>query len=545
MPDGSVLTVDIANGTQSETFNPATDTWTPAGSTLVPLVSGFEIGGGVLRPDGTVFVTGATGHTSIYDYRTRTWSTGPDFPVLGGTQLNAGDWPGALLPNGNVLVSASTDAQHRAVFEFDGKHLNPIPDAYAQDLLLLPTGQVLNVLNLNSSSAIYMPSGNPDPAWLPTIISVPTTVQSGQTYTITGTQFNGVSQGVNYGDEAQAATNYPLVRITNSATQHVFYCRTHNHSTMGVATGNIPVSTHFDVPLSVESGASILEVVVNGIPSVPVTVIVEPGPNSSQPSIPPGGIAPVGSTSATIQPGEWVSIYGTNLASTTATWTGVFTTSLGGTSVTIDGKPAYLSYVSPVQINLQAPNDMATGPVPVVVTTTHGVATSSVTLAQFAPSPFLLDGKHVAGIIFRTDGSGAYGGGSYDIIGPTGSSLGYATVAAKAGDLIELYGTGFGPTNPTEPPGQSFSGAAPTTNPVRLLINNASVTPSFAGLSGAGLYQINVTVPPGLGAGDVTLVATVDCAQTPAGVLISLQQAGVSEPLVRESRPRILATWGP
>jgi len=108
LPDGTVLTVDIANGTQSETFEPATNTWTPAGSTVVPLVSGNEIGGGVLRPDGTVFVTGETGHTSIYDYRTRTWSAGPDFPVLGGTQLNAGDWPGALLPNGNVLVSATT-----------------------------------------------------------------------------------------------------------------------------------------------------------------------------------------------------------------------------------------------------------------------------------------------------------------------------------------------------------------------------------------------------------------------------------------------------
>jgi uncharacterized protein (TIGR03437 family) len=158
-----------------------------------------------------------------------------------------------------------------------------------------------------------------------------------------------------------------------------------------------------------------------------------------------------------------------------------------------------------------------------VVTTTQGAATSSVTLAQLSPSFFLLDGKHVAGIILRTDGSGVYGGGLYDIIGPTGSSLGYPTVAAKAGDVIELFGTGFGPTSPVVLPGQSFSGAAPTTNPVRLLINNASIAPSFAGLSGAGLYQINLTVPPGLGAGDVTLVATVGGAQTQAGVLISLQ----------------------
>jgi uncharacterized repeat protein (TIGR01451 family) len=275
LPDGTVLTVDIANGTQSETFDPATNTWTPAGSTVVPLVSGSEIGGGVLRPDGTVFVTGETGHTSIYDYRTRKWSAGPDFPVLGGTQLDAGDWPGALLPNGNVLVSANTDFLDRAFFEFDGKRLNPVPAAYAQDLLLLPTGQVLNTSGI---MGIYTPSGNPDPAWLPTAISAPSTVQYGQTYTITGTQFNGLSQGVNYGDEAQAATNYPLVRITNSATQHVFYCRTHNHSTMGVATGATPVSTQFDVPQAIESGPSILEVVANGIASIPKAVLVEPSP---------------------------------------------------------------------------------------------------------------------------------------------------------------------------------------------------------------------------------------------------------------------------
>jgi uncharacterized protein (TIGR03437 family) len=129
----------------------------------------------------------------------------------------------------------------------------------------------------------------------------------------------------------------------------------------------------------------------------------------------------------------------------------------------------------------------------------------------------------VAAIILRSDGSGAYGGGSYDILGPTGTSLGYRTVAAKAGDIIELYGAGFGPTNPAVQAGQVFSGAAPTTNPVTLRINNVSVTPAFAGLSGAGLYQLNVTVPPGLGTGDVSLQATVGGVETPSGVAISLQ----------------------
>jgi uncharacterized protein (TIGR03437 family) len=218
-----------------------------------------------------------------------------------------------------------------------------------------------------------------------------------------------------------------------------------------------------------------------------------------------------------------VSIYGTNLASVPATWTGNFPISLGGTSVTIDGKAAYLSYVSPGQINLQVPNDATTGAVPVVVTTGGGSATSTVKLAQFGPSFFTLDGSHVAGIIVRTDGSGAYGGGTYDIVGPTGTSLGYQTVAAKAGDVVELFGTGFGPTNPAVMAGQAFSGAAPTTNAVTLQINNLSVTPQFTGLSGAGLYQINVFVPAGLGTGDVTLQAKVGGVATPSGVVISLQ----------------------
>jgi len=96
-------------------------------------------------------------------------------------------------------------------------------------------------------------------------------------------------------------------------------------------------------------------------------------------------------------------------------------------------------------------------------------------------------------------------------------------VAAKAGDVVELFGNGFGPTNPPVAAGQAFSGAAPTINPVGLFLNNVSVPPAFAGLSGAGLYQLNLTIPAGLDAGDVSLQATVGGVQTPAGVVISLQ----------------------
>ena len=246
------------------------------------------------------------------------------------------------------------------------------------------------------------------------------------------------------------------------------------------------------------------------------------------PTINSGGIVAVDSTVTTIQAGEWVSIYGANLANTTASWAGDFPVSLGGASVTIDGNQAYLSYVSPGQINLQAPNDVSTGSVAVVVRTAGGNATSSVTLSQFAPSFLLFDNKHVTGYIPR-NGTGSQGGGAYDFLGPTGNSLGYPTVAAKAGDTVVIYAVGLGPTNPPVQAGQLFSAwcqgtcKAQTVNPVTLLINNVSVTPDFAGFSPSLLYQINVKIPTGLGTGDVPLVASVGGVQTQTGVVISLQ----------------------
>jgi hypothetical protein len=106
------------------------------------------------------------------------------------------------------------------------------------------------------------------------ITKSPSSVTRGSTYKISGRQFNGLSQAAAFGDEFQTNTNYPLVRITNNATGHVFYAKTHDHSTMGVATGKQTVYTHFDVPSNAETGASKLVVVANGIPSKAVNVTV-------------------------------------------------------------------------------------------------------------------------------------------------------------------------------------------------------------------------------------------------------------------------------
>jgi hypothetical protein len=84
-----------------------------------------------------------------------------------------------------------------------------------------------------------------------------------------------LSQSQAFGDELTSVTNYPLVRITNQATHHVFYAKTHDHSTMGVATGSSIVSTNFDVPAGMETGASSLVVVANGIPSKAVNITVQ------------------------------------------------------------------------------------------------------------------------------------------------------------------------------------------------------------------------------------------------------------------------------
>src|SRR5580658_7474537 len=216
------------------------------------------------------------------------------------------------------------------------------------------------------------------------------------------------------------------------------------------------------------------------------------------------------------------------MASGTAAWNGNFTTSLGGVSVTINGKPAYLSFVSPGQINLQAPDDTATGVVPVVVTTSAGAATSNVALNSYSPAFDLLDARHVTAIIVRSDGSGTYGDGTYDILGPTGNCFGYHTVGAKAGDLVELFGVGFGPTAPAVPAGKVFSGAAPITQPLALYINNVMITPLFVGLSSAGLYQINLIVPPGLGQGDVPIWAWVGGNYSTQGNILFSLQGGAS-----------------
>ena len=128
------------------------------------------------------------------------------------------------------------------------------PDVpYIGRMLLVPTGQVLFAAQTNAIYA-YSYFSCPDPAWRPQITSAPPLVRPGLSYSVSGQRFNGLSQAVGYGDDAAAATNYPLVRIRHHASGRVRYCRTFGHSTMGVATGSTTVSTNFAVPVQHRRG---------------------------------------------------------------------------------------------------------------------------------------------------------------------------------------------------------------------------------------------------------------------------------------------------
>jgi hypothetical protein len=236
----------------------------------------------------------------VYHYLTNSWSVAPDFP--NGNDI--ADGPASLLRNGNVLAFTSPGVFQSPLhtFEWDGSGWTavaappraPSSTSYVWRTLLLPNGQVL-ATDGSSDVELYTPLDSTyDPAWAPMITSGPTYLKPGDTYTLSGTQFNGLSQANAYGDDAQAATNYPLVRITSHGTGHVFFAGTHDPSSMGVATGSTVVSTSFDVPVtaSSEAGACDLVVVANGIPSpIHAATICLPSEINS-PSASPGSLWP-------------------------------------------------------------------------------------------------------------------------------------------------------------------------------------------------------------------------------------------------------------
>jgi len=229
---------------------------------------------------------------------------------------------------------------------------------------------------------------------------------------------------------------------------------------------------------------------------------------------------------ASFQPGivanSWVTIQGAGLAPKTDDWSnsivnGALPASLDGVSVSMGGKAAYVYYISPGQLNVLAP-DVPAGPITVTVTT--GGATSAAfasTASAYGPAFFVWPGSQV--VATRTD---------YSYAAKAGTFAGATTVAAKPGDVIVLWATGFGPTNPAAPTGVAVPGdqAYATSSMPSITIDNVSATVYGAALASgsAGLYQIAIQVPLSLANGDWPIQALIGGVLSPAGTILSVHQ---------------------
>jgi uncharacterized protein (TIGR03437 family) len=228
----------------------------------------------------------------------------------------------------------------------------------------------------------------------------------------------------------------------------------------------------------------------------------------------PAVFAAVNAASYTAQtaPAAWISIFGANLSATTRAWAasdfvnGKLPTKLDGVSVLVNGNPAYLSYISPRQINAMFQDDGSTGQVSVQVTNSAGSSgTLAVQKAAYSPSLFRLSveqGNYV--IAQTTDGMLV---GNYII----GSDLGMFSQVRNAipGEIVTLYGTGFGPTNPALPSDAAVTGSAQTASPVTFTVGGIAAVVQWAGMIGPGLYQFNIYIPPNAPTGDLVIVSEV------------------------------------
>lgn len=284
LPDDSILSYDIWASTptlgHAQRYIPSTGQWVDAGTVPVLLSgssAGEELGPGLLLPDGRAWFLGATGHTAFYDPATNSWTAGDDIPA----GLSTDDAPGAVLPNGHVLFAADRLLYHAPMHLFDydpvantyedvtppSSVISTMSAAYTGRMLMLPTGQVLLTTGGNKL-AVYNPDSGPLTSAQPAINSIDANADG--SFTLTGTQLNGINEGASYGDDAQMASNYPIVQLTDAGGS-VSYARTFNWSSTSVATGDTPVTTQFTLPAGLPGGAYSVVVIANGIASDPVS----------------------------------------------------------------------------------------------------------------------------------------------------------------------------------------------------------------------------------------------------------------------------------
>jgi uncharacterized protein (TIGR03437 family) len=248
--------------------------------------------------------------------------------------------------------------------------------------------------------------------------------------------------------------------------------------------------------------------------------------SASNPAIQDNGVLNAASGQPGIVPGSWIQIKGTNLSNSMRTWTsadivdGKLPRALDGVSVMVNGNPAFVYYISPTQINVQAPDDTATGPVNVVVTN-NGVSSAPMqaNIVQAQPALFLFDPqgrKYPAAIVLESNTAFSY-------LGPVGLYPTLTFRPAKPGDTISLYGTGFGPTTPATAAGATFSGAPSIASAVTATIGGANATVLASVIAAPGEYQINIVVPD-VPDGDQPVVLTMNGQQTQSGIFVSVKR---------------------
>jgi uncharacterized protein (TIGR03437 family) len=226
-----------------------------------------------------------------------------------------------------------------------------------------------------------------------------------------------------------------------------------------------------------------------------------------------------GSYTSGVSPGSWATIFGQNLSNLPAagrSWApsdfngSNLPLSLSGTSVLINKRPAAVSFVSPTQLNVQVPDLSDEATVSVVVTAPAGTVAGTAILKQLAPSLFTipLNGTAYAAAVGL---DGAY-------IGPPGQLPGGR--AAGPGEVIEIFGTGFGPGIPSQPAGMMVN-AVPLSGAVSASICGQAAIVGYAGLVGPGLNQFNVAVP-NVPTGPCAITLTVNGLPTQSGVVVPI-----------------------
>ena len=293
LADGSIL--QAVNGA-SERYIPSTNKWVVDAPVPADLFYGGETGSAYLLPDGRAIFLGYS-HTDIYTPDsaggTGSWVAGPDIP----DGQNCGDNPATMMNNGIILLTTSSGytTGTTSTYEYDyttntfTKVANPpaVAVGFVGKFLNLPDGTVMYG-EVGSRPSIYTPGGSPLAAGQPTISNVVHNADG--TYTLTGTLLTGITEGAAYGDDAQSATNYPLIRLVNGT--NVYYAKTFNWNTTNIMTGTTPETTQFTLPLGIAPGTYSLVVAPNGNPSAPLSFTV---PSSAD-------VAPTVATAAAASP---------------------------------------------------------------------------------------------------------------------------------------------------------------------------------------------------------------------------------------------------